>query len=79
MYFWDNVNNNRVIDNIFIDNDCVIGFGMRFFNWGVRYVYKNGVVKNNIIYYIDNGDFFGDVGIMVEGNFSISIDSNIIF
>jgi hypothetical protein len=79
VHFWDNANNNRVTDNIFIDNDRAIGFGMRLPNRGVRYAHKNGVAKNNIIYHTDNGDPFGDVGIMAEGNSSISIDSNIIF
>ncbi len=78
VHFWDNADNNKVIDNIFIDNDRAIGFGMRLPNRGIRYAHKNGVAQNNVIYHTDNGDLFADVGIMAEGNKGVLINGNAI-
>ena len=79
MHFWDNADNNIVTDNIFIDNDRAIGFGMRLPNRGIRYAHKGGVAKNNVIYHTNNGDPFADVGIMAEGNIGLTVADNIIF
>ena len=79
VHFWDNSNNNQVINNIFIDNDRAIGFGMRLPDRGIRYAHKNGKAEGNIIYHTNNGDPFADVGIMAEGNEGVVINSNIIF
>jgi len=79
VHFWDNADNNIVTDNIFIDNDRAIGFGMRLPNRGIRYAHKGGVAKNNVIYHTNNGDPFADVGIMAEGNIGLTVVDNIIF
>tara|TARA_Y100000052_G_C2954215_1_gene89187 strand:+ start:1049 stop:2338 length:1290 start_codon:yes stop_codon:yes gene_type:complete len=79
VHFWDNADNNIVTDNIFIDNDRAIGFGMRLPNRGIRYAHKGGVAKNNVIYHTNNGDPFADVGIMAEGNIGLTVADNIIF
>jgi len=79
VHFWDNADNNIVTDNIFIDNDRAIGFGMRIPDRGIRYAHQGGVAKGNIIYHTDNGDPFADVGILAEGNLGLLIDSNIIY
>jgi hypothetical protein len=78
VHFWDNSDNNQVIDNIFIDNDRAIGFGMRLPDRGIRYAHKNGVAKSNIIYHTDNGDPFADVGIMAEGNHGLLVEDNFV-
>lgn len=79
VHFWDNADDNSVIDNVFIDNDRAIGFGMWLPNRGTRYAHSNGLVKGNIIYHTDNGDPFADVSIMVEGNLGVRIEENIIY
>lgn len=79
VHFWDNSDRNQVINNIFIDNDRAIGFGMQLPERGIRYAHREGLAKGNIIYHTDNGDPFADVGIMAEGNQGLIISDNVIF
>ena len=79
VHLWDNAENNSVINNIFVDNDRAIGFGMRLRDRGVRFAHRNGVAKGNVIYHTDNGDPFADVGIVAEGNLGVLIEDNLIY
>jgi hypothetical protein len=79
VHFWDNSEDNIVVDNIFIDNDRAIGFGMRLRDRGVRFAHRNGVAKGNVIYHTNNGDPFADVGIVAEGNLGLTIEGNHIY
>lgn len=79
VHLWDNAENNSVINNIFVDNDRAIGFGMRLRDRGVRFAHRNGVAKGNVIYHTDNGDPFADVGIAAEGNLGVLIEDNLIY
>lgn len=79
VHFWDNSEDNIVVDNIFIDNDRAIGFGMRLRDRGIRFAHRNGVAKGNVIYHTNNGDPFADVGIVAEGNLGLLVEGNLIY
>lgn len=82
VHFWVNASNNIVQNNIFIDNDRAIGFGMKQQKRETEtldYNSKGGVISGNIIYHSDNGDPFADTGIVLEASPETVIKGNYIF
>lgn len=67
IYLWNNSGYNQVINNVIINSDCGIGFGM-----GGR-GNQGGLISGNIIYYVDNKYFYVDVGIIFEFFFDIMV------
>ncbi len=76
IHIWSNSSNNTVDDNIIIDSDRGIGFGMQQQHPNLRYSNSGGVIKNNYIYHSDNGDPFADVGIILEDSQGESVIEN---
>lgn len=82
VHFWVNASNNIVRNNIFIDNDRSIGFGMKQKKReteSLDYVSKGGEISGNVIYHSDNGDPFADTGIILEASAETIIKDNYIF
>jgi hypothetical protein len=82
VHFWVNSSNNKVVNNIFIDNDRAIGFGLKMAsntNSTLLYNNKGGEIKSNIIYHSDNDDPFGDTGIILEASQDTKVIDNIVY
>jgi hypothetical protein len=81
VHFWVNSSGNVVRNNIFIDNDRAIGFGMkqkRREGKTLDYSSKGGEISGNIIYHADNDDPFADTGIVLEASPNTLITENYI-
>lgn len=81
VHFWVNASNNIVRNNIFIDNDRSIGFGMKLKRReteNLDYFSKGGEISGNVIYHSDNGDPFADAGIVLEASPETVIKDNFI-
>ena len=81
VHFWANSAHNKIKNNIFIDNDRSIGFGMfnKIKNDGVTYSNMAGSISNNLIYHSNNGDKYADTGIIAELSPKSVIENNIIY
>ncbi|MBO7922672.1 right-handed parallel beta-helix repeat-containing protein [Alteromonas sp. K632G] len=81
VHFWVNSENNIIRNNLFIDNDRAIGFGMPLKNHSqtVEFSSRGGVIENNVIFHAKNGDPFGDVGIVLEASEGTVIKDNTIY
>lgn len=80
VHIWNNSHNNQVIDNVFIDNDRSIGFGMAArAHPNLYYSNLGGEIVGNKITHADNGDRFADVGIGIEGSPKTIVRDNWIF
>jgi hypothetical protein len=82
VHFWVNSSNNLVRNNIFIDNDRAIGFGMKQKRREGRtldYSSKGGEISANVIYHSGSGDPFADTGIVLEASPETNIQNNYIF
>ena len=81
VHFWTNSSGNIVSNNLFIDVDRAIGFGMRLPNSSsvIEYSHLGGKIENNLIFHSDNGDPFADVGIIVEAATDAEVINNTIF
>ena len=82
VHFWINSSNNSVINNIFIDNDRAIGFGMKQnkeFEKYFDYNSKDGLIEGNLIYHSDNGDPYADTGIILEASPGTQVKHNYIY
>lgn len=81
VHFWVNSSGTQVINNLFIDNDRAIGFGMPLNHNAaiLEYSHKGGVISHNVIYHSDNGDPFGDTGIILEASMGAEIYNNAIY
>lgn len=84
VHLWNNTENNLVIDNIFIDSDRAIGFGMYKKPKGNEHkniVFSNygGLIKGNIIFHANNKDPFADTGIILENSPRTVVEDNQIY
>lgn len=81
VHFWVNSSDNIVTNNIFIDNDRAIGFGMKLRkrqNNTLDYFNKGGEITSNLVYHSNNGDPFADTGIVLEASPDSLIANNYI-
>ncbi len=80
VHFWVNSKDTQVIDNLFIDNDRSIGFGMPISSHSsTDYSHFGGMIEGNVVYHSANGDPFGDVGIILEASPGSVIKDNVVF
>lgn len=82
VHFWVNSSQNIVRNNLFIDNDRGIGFGMVINpanEQAIEYSNRGGVIQGNFIYHSDNQDPFADVGIILEDSPKSHISENYIY
>jgi len=79
IHLWTNSSNNLVENNIIIDCDRGIGFGMKQAHKNIQYGNKGGRIINNLIYHSNNGDPFADVGISLASSPDTIIQQNHIF
>lgn len=70
IHFWNGSSDNIVEDNLIIDSDRGIGFGLN------KKGNTGGVIRNNTIIHGDNGDKFADTGIAVETSPNTVIEGN---
>lgn len=80
VHFWVNSSGTQVINNLFVDVDRAIGFGMPLHrNTRVlTHSHLGGLIKDNVIFHSDNGDPFGDTGIILESAQDAVVENNFI-
>jgi len=75
IHFWNNSENIVAENNLIIDCDRGIGFGM-----GNTAIHQGGIIRNNMIYHRSiNGTDFGDAGICLENCAGVNVYNNTIF
>jgi len=82
IHLWNNTENNLVENNIIIDSDRAIGFGMETKvkgNENIKYSNYGGVIRNNFIYHSDNRHEFSDVGIILENSPNTLVEGNYVY
>jgi hypothetical protein len=82
VHFWVNASNNAVTNNIFIDNDRAIGFGLQLSSNkidGYKYEVKDGKIQNNYIFHTNNGDPYADVGIALDSTVDVLVENNYVY
>lgn len=81
VHFWVNSSGTVVTNNLFVDVDRAIGFGMPLPHNSkiLKYSHQGGRIENNVIYHSDNGDPFGDVGIILEAAFDAKVINNMVY
>lgn len=84
IHLWNNTENNIVENNIIIDSDRAIGFGMRKRARGdenkhIKFSNYGGIIRNNFIFHSDNQDPFADTGIILEDSPNTLVEDNYIF
>lgn len=72
IHFWKNSSNNHVIDNVILDSDRGIGFGLgKSQNLG-------GIIEGNLIVHTNNSHPYADAGITLESSPNTVVKSNTI-
>jgi len=83
IHLWNNTENNIVENNVIINSDRGIGFGMWQKTKGdhinIKFSNYGGVIRNNIIYHADNNHPFADTGIVIENSPKTVIEGNYIY
>lgn len=82
VHFWVNSENNVVTNNIFIDNDRSIGFGLLISAnnvEGYEFESQGGKISDNYIFHTDNNDPFADAGIVLEASENAVVNNNVIY
>lgn len=82
VHFWTNAQDNTVIENLFINNDRSIGFGLIFSsiqNQNLQFYNQGGLIQRNVIFHSDSTDNHADVGIGLHGSPDTIIKENIIY
>lgn len=70
IHLWNNTQDNKVLDNIIINSDRGIGFGM------AARGNKGGLIADNIIYHADNDHPNADAGIILETSPGTQVENN---
>ncbi len=70
IHLWNNSGHNQVVDNVIINSDRGIGFGM-----GGR-GNQGGLISGNIIYHADNNHPYADAGIILESSPDTTVKQN---
>ncbi|MBR9790879.1 MAG: right-handed parallel beta-helix repeat-containing protein [Gammaproteobacteria bacterium] len=70
IHLWNNSGHNQVINNVIINSDRGIGFGM-----GGR-GNQGGLISGNIIYHADNKHPYADAGIILESSPDTTVKQN---
>ncbi len=83
IHIWNNTEYNQVTNNIIINSDRGIGFGMynpskKIKTDNLRFGNLGGTIEHNIIYHINNTHPYADVGIIVENSPETNITHNIV-
>lgn len=73
IHLWNGSQDNYVIDNLIINSDRGIGFGLS------QRGNNAGVIKHNVIYHSNNQHRFADAGIILESSPHTKIEENWIF
>ena len=81
VHFWVNASGTQVLNNLFIDVDRAIGFGMplKHNDRVLRHSHIGGEIRGNVIFHSDNGDPFADTGIILESAQDAVVENNYIF
>ncbi len=80
IHLWNDTAHNIVENNLIVNSDRGIGFGMRQRKTGhVNYSNLAGVIQGNIIYHADNNHPFADTGIILEESPETLIKNNFIY
>lgn len=75
IHFWNNSENILAENNLIIDCDRGIGFGM-----GDTAIHHGGIIRNNMIYHRNiSGTDFGDAGICLENCVGVNVYNNTIY
>ncbi len=78
VHFWINSKDNIVADNLFINNDRHIGFGLGHQKKNVKLNHSGGAIRNNVILHAKTTPF-ADTGIALEQSPNTLIENNIIY
>lgn len=79
IHIWNNSAQNTVSNNLIVNSDRGIGFGMRNGHHKNRkYGHLGGIISGNIIYHANNKHPFADTGIILEDSPETNITKNII-
>lgn len=79
IHIWNNGAQNTVSNNLIVNSDRGIGFGMRNgHHKNKKYGHLGGMISNNIIYHANNKHPFADTGIILEDSPETNITKNII-
>ena len=78
VHFWINSKDNVVADNLFINNDRHIGFGLSHQKKNVKHNHSGGAIRNNVILHAKITPF-ADTGIALEQSPNTLIENNIIY
>lgn len=82
IHFWVNSSDNQVIENLFVDNDRAIGFGMVIRHQKpehLKYPHQGGEILSNLIYHSANNDPYADTGIVLEASPETVIKDNWVY
>ena len=82
VHFWTNAQDNQVVENLFVNNDRAIGFGMIFSaiqNQNLQFYNQGGLIQRNVIFHSDSNDNHADVGIGLHGSPDTVVKDNIIY
>lgn len=83
VHFWTNSNDTIIKNNIFVNNDRAIGFGMFFEslrqNPNYKYPHARGEISQNFIIHTDTEDQFSDVGIGIHGSPETIVKNNYVY
>lgn len=79
IHIWNNAAHNNVLNNLIMNSDRGIGFGMRNGKQqNLIYGHLGGEIRNNLIYHADNNNPYADTGIIIEESPETNITNNII-
>ena len=80
IHLWNDTANNTIENNLIINSDRGIGFGMRLAKHNYnKYSNLGGIIQGNVLYHAANNHPFADVGIILEDSPETIIRDNLIY